>query len=115
MTVEDFGQQLIDAAFKGALKVFSDGAFVLPEYSNRLKVDGAFMAAVWQMVDKEKLKEQLARRIEQELADRLINHMAAEMATDIKSILSVQERREALRAVARQHIDTILTLGKVEK
>ena len=41
----------------------------------------------------------------------MVNHMAAELATDIKQILSVQERREALRALAREHMDSIMSRG----
>lgn len=33
----------------------------------------------------------IAERLESELADRMVNHMAAELATDIKQILSVRE------------------------
>lgn len=40
-----------------------------------------------------------------------MNHMAAELATDIKQILSVKERREALRALAREHMDAVMKAG----
>ena len=36
---------------------------------------------------------------------------AAELATDIKQILSVQERREMLRGLAREHMDAVMQAG----
>jgi hypothetical protein len=33
--------------------------------------------------------------------------MAAELSTDIKSILSIKERRESVRAVVRDNIDKL--------
>ena len=44
-----------------------------------------------------------------ELAERIVNHMAAEISTDVKQILSVKERREALRALARHHMDSLMS------
>jgi hypothetical protein len=46
------------------------------------------------------------------LADKIINHIAAEISTDIKKLLSVSERREALRSVARENLDRICSGGK---
>ena len=41
----------------------------------------------------------------------MVNHMAAELATDIKQILSVSERREMLRGLARDHMDAVMSAG----
>jgi predicted transcriptional regulator len=71
------------------------------------------MNEVWAMVDRDALKLRLKERIEAELADRIVNHIAAELATDIKRILSVTERREAIRSLAREHMDSIMQKGKV--
>ena len=71
------------------------------------------MNEVWAMVDSDALKLRLKERIEAELADRIVNHIAAELATDIKQILSVTERREAIRSLAREHMDSIMQKGKV--
>ena len=66
---------------------------------------------VWKLVDIEKVKRSMASRLEEELANRIINRMAEEIATDVKQILSVTERREALRHVAREHMDEIMRSG----
>lgn len=106
-----FEDELRQIAEGAILKIISEGSWIQPDYNNRIKVPADFMNEVWALVDKDAIKKQFAKRIESELADRLVNHIAAEMATDIKQILSVQERREAVRSIARQHLDSIIRLG----
>ena len=105
-------QQIKASAEKAVLKFVSDGGWLMPNYESRLKIPVEWIADCWKAVDQEKLKKQVAARLESELADRMVNHMAAELATDIKQILSVQERREALRQLARDHMVSIMKAGK---
>jgi hypothetical protein len=107
--VTDFESALKAAAEKALLKIVSEG-FNLG-YENKIQVPKLFMAEVWALVDTEKIKKQMAARLEAELADRLVNHMAAEIATDVKQILSNTERRQALVSVARAHMDEIMKAG----
>lgn len=109
--MSDFARAVQTAAEKSVLKLISEGSWVQPDYANRVKIPVEFMADVWALVDTAKLKKELATRIESELADRIVNGMAAELATDIKQILSIKERREALRNVAREHMDEIMKAG----
>lgn len=76
-------------------------------YDERFKLPESFMQDCWSLIDKEELKSKLAKRLESELIDRLVNHMAQEIATDIKQILSVKERREAVRSVVRDNFDSL--------
>jgi len=94
------------------LKIVQEGGFIQPDYNNRLKVPVEFVKDIWNMVDQERLKKEIALNIERELADRVINQIAAELSSDVKSILSVKERREAIRSVARNHLDDICS-GKL--
>lgn len=107
----EFESALAQAAQKTVLKLISEGSWISPDYSNRFKLPPEMLAQVWAMVDIEGLKAAMAKRIESELADRIVNHMAAELATDIKQLLSVQERREAIRSVARDHLSHIMQEG----
>jgi hypothetical protein len=107
----EFEQQVKAAAEKAVLKFVADGGWLMPNYESRLKVPAEWIADCWQLVDSAKLKLQIAARLEAELADRIVNHMAAELATDIKQILSVKERREMLRAIARDHMDALMQAG----
>lgn len=109
--MSDFENAVKTAAEKAVLKIISDGNWIGTDYATRFKLPPEMLADIWKMVDQEKIKALMAKRLEQELADRVMNHMAAEIATDIKQILSVTERREALRSVARKHMDEILKAG----
>lgn len=106
--MSDFELAIKTAAEKAVLKIISDGSWIAPDYSNRFKMPPEMMVDIWKMVDQDALKKKMAARIEDELADRIVNLMAAEIATDVKQILSVKERREALRNFARQHMDSIM-------
>lgn len=76
-------------------------------YDERFKLPESFIQDCWSLIDKDELKAQLSKRLEAELIDRLVNHMAKEIATDIKQILSVKERREAVRSVVRDNFDSL--------
>jgi hypothetical protein len=89
--------RLKTAAENSILKIIEGGGWIQPDYANRIQLPRDLMNEVWAMVDRDALKLRLKERIEAELADRIVNHIAAELATDIKQILSVTERREAIR------------------
>jgi Mg/Co/Ni transporter MgtE len=110
-TMSDFEQAIKHAAEKAVLKIISDGSWIAPDYSNRFKLPPKMLEDIWKMVDIEKVKRKMADRLEEELAEKIINHMASELSTDIKQILSVKERREAIRHIAREHMDSIMKAG----
>ena len=105
--MSDFEDKVQRAAELAVLKFIGDGGWLMPNYEARLKIPQEWLAECWRLVDADKLRAQIAARLEAELADRVVNHMAAELATDIKQILSVQERREALRSVVRDNLDKL--------
>lgn len=109
--MSDFEIALKLASEKAVLKMIADGSWLAPDYANRFKMPVEMMADIWKMIDVNKLKRKMADRLEEELADRIINKMAEEISTDVKQILSVKERREALRQIAREHMDTIMRAG----
>lgn len=101
-------ETIMNVARKALIKTILDGQWIAPDYAHRFKIPPEFLVSIWDRVDKDRLRDAMVRRIEAELADRIVNQMAAEIATDVKQILSVQERREALRALARQHMESIM-------
>ena len=112
--MNDFEQQVKAAAEKSVIRFLNDGGgWLLPSYEARLKIPKEWVAECWRLVDADKVRAQVAARLESELADRMVNHMAAELATDIKQILSVKERREMMRALARDHMDAVMKAGPV--
>ncbi len=104
----DFELAVKTAAEKAVLKIITEGGWIAPDYANRFKIPVDFLADVWGLIDPAKVKQALTFRLEDELAERIMNHMASEIATDIKQILSVQERREAIRGIARAHFNQIM-------
>lgn len=104
-------QAIKEAAEKAVVAYVSGGGWLLPNYESRFKIPAEWVAECWKLVDADKVKQQIAMRLEAELADRMVNHMAAELATDIKQILSVKERREMLRGLARDHMDAVMKAG----
>lgn len=111
----DFEQAVKAAAEKAVLNFVQSGGWLQPNYDARLKIPAEWLADCWRLVDAEGLKQKLAERLESELVERMVNHMAAELATDIKQILSVKERREMLRGLARDHMDAVMKAGSVEE
>lgn len=109
--MSDFDKAVKNAAEKAVLNFIGSGGWLMPNYEGRMKIPAEWVAECWSLIDAEKVKAQVAARLESELADRMVNHMAAELATDIKQILSVRERREALRAIARNHMEEIMKAG----
>ena len=107
----DFEQAIKVAAESAVLKIISEGSWVAPDYANRFKIPAEMLSEIWKMVDVAKVKQKMAARLEEELADRIVNKMAEEISTDVKQILSVKERREALRNIAREHMDAIMKSG----
>ena len=109
----DFETRVKAAAEKAVLQFIGSGGWLLPNYEARLKMPAEWVAECWKLVDADKVRAQVAARMESELADRMVNHMAAELATDIKQILGVKERREMLRGLARDHMDAVMKAGPV--
>lgn len=79
--MSDFDQQVKAAAEKAVLQFIGSGGWLLPNYESRLKIPAEWIADCWRLVDANRLKQQIAHRLESELADRMVNHMAAELAT----------------------------------
>lgn len=102
--MSNFEQALKDAAEKSILRIITEGSWVQPDYENRFKLPADLLQEIYGLIDREALKRAIARRLEDELADRIVNQLATEISTDIKQILSVKERREAIREVARKHL-----------
>lgn len=109
-----FEEALKQAAERSLLKMVMDGGWIQPDYANRFKVPADLLQDVYAMIDRDALKAAIAKRLEEELADRVVNHLAAEISTDIKQILSVRERREAIREVARKHLTDIADKGSLK-
>ena len=110
-TRSTFETAVKEAAEQAVLRLVAGGQWVMPDYQSRVRIPDGWMQEMWRLVDADRIRAQVAQRVEAELAERIVNHIAAELATDIKQILSVKERREAIRALARQHMESLMTAG----
>jgi len=104
-------QQIKAAAEKSIIRIITEGAWIQPDYTNRLKMPSDLVEGVWKLIDRDTLMLRLKERVEAELADRIVNTIAAEIATDIKQVLGVPERREAIRSLAREHMKSLMAAG----
>lgn len=102
-----FEEDLMNSVKCAMVKQISNQDFIKIDYNDRAKLPSDFIEKAWGLIDQDKLIESLSKRLESELIDRLVNHLAAEIATDIKQVLSVKERREAVRSVVRDNIDKL--------
>ena len=108
-SIED---RIKETAETAVIQFLSDPSkWCAPDYAGRLKMPTDILRAAWEMVDVAAVTKKIAVRIESEIADRLMNHLAAEMATDVKQLLSNTERREEIRALARGYIDKLTASG----
>lgn len=108
--MSDFEKDLLNSVKCSMVKQIDKTDFISIPYDCRPKLPPEFMQRAWEMVDQDSVIEKLSQRLESELVDRLVNSIAAEMATDIKQVLSVKERREAVRSLVRDNIDSLTRL-----
>lgn len=104
----DFSKAIHDAAEAAALKLIREGGWIQPDYHNRFVLPKDFMADIWKLVDQDKVRAQMAKILEKELAERIMASIATEMTNDIKVILSNNGCRAAIREVANDNIKKIL-------
>lgn len=99
--VSEFEKDVLDAAKRSIVKVFTEGGFVLPDYANRYKIPADLVQRVYALVDYDKVIAALEPRINDLVADRIAAALAQELTNDIKTILSDRNTRERLRGAVR--------------
>jgi DNA primase large subunit len=97
--VKELSEQMVKSATKAIIKHLDEGVSI--PYQSKFQVPNDFFASVWEKVDKEKVKHHMAENLEKDLADKVSNKLAQELSTDIKQLLSDKEKREDIRAYAR--------------
>lgn len=105
--MSDFENDLMNSVKCAITKQITGTDFIAINYNDRMKLPDDFLARAWKLVDQENILTKLAERLELELVDRLVYQIASELATDIKQVLSVKERREEVRSLVRENIDRL--------
>lgn len=101
---EGMMNQLAEAMHSAMLKQLQSGNFVSPDYANRFRIPQDFLDSIWAAVDVDRLRAELVARLERDVADRIVNALAAEISTDLKSLLSNAAIRKRIRDVASEHL-----------
>lgn len=105
--MENFEQKLIATIQDNICKSIAKQELIKVEYNDRISLPRDFIQSVYQSMDIEKIKAQLVRNLENEMADKIANKLITEYSNDIKQIMSNREIREDLRYYARDKIRAI--------
>jgi hypothetical protein len=102
--MNDLKERISEEIEKAILSQIRDSSFIRFDRTWNSKVSSSMLDDAWEMVDHHKIKTEMAKILEQTIAEKVINLMASEIATDMKLILSNKDRREEIRHVARTHL-----------
>ena len=99
-----FEKDLVNAIQNKVLEEIKKGSFISFDRQWKSQLPSSLLKDAWESVDYEAIKREMAKTIEKMLAEKIINMLATEVSTDLKSLLSIPERREEIRSVARRHL-----------
>lgn len=104
-TKQSFEEEILGAARHSLVKLFREGGFVMPDYTNRLKVPPDLVQRVYALVNYDAVIDALAPKINEMVADRIAAALAQELTTDVKRVLAHQPTRDRLRAAVMGVLD----------
>lgn len=99
-----FEETLHQAIQHTVIDFIRKGEWMKLDYNARVNVDSAWLREMHSRVDMNNVMALVASQVEQRICDGIINSMATEIATDVKSIMCNRELREDLRATIRGKI-----------
>lgn len=103
--MENFEKDLIQKIHNSIFNQVQKAEFVDTGYnSNKIKLPQTLMEECYKNIDMENLKKKITQRLEDEVADKIVNKMLTEYANDVKQIMSNTELREELRGILRSKI-----------
>lgn len=97
MSEQTLEQEIVSAARRSIVKLFTDGSMIAPDYANRLKVPTDLVQRVYALIDYDEVMTHLRPKINELVADRITAALAQELTTDVKKILSHEPTRLRLR------------------
>ena len=99
-----FDETLQQAVQHTVIDFIRKGDWMKIDYNAKVNIDSAWLRKMHGMVDMDAVMKLVAAQVEQRICDGIINSMATEVATDVKSIMCNKELREDLRSVIRAKI-----------
>ena len=103
----DFKERIAEAIEHSVIKELREAKFLGFDRAWKSQLPSSILKDAWDMVDYEKIKKEMSCIIEKNLAEKVMNMLAQEISTDLKQLLSDKERREEIRAVARENLKRI--------
>lgn len=103
----NFEERFNDLIQKKIINDISKQDLIKINYDNRYEVPYEVLKECYEKIDIEKVKEKIISRLEEEMADKIVNKMVTEFSNDIKQIMCNRELREDLRYYMRTKIKEI--------
>lgn len=103
----NFEEKFNDLIQKKIINDISKQDLIKINYNNRYEVSYEILKECYEKIDIEKVKEKIISRLEEEMADKIVNKMVTEFSNDIKQIMCNRELREDLRYYMRIKIEEI--------
>lgn len=103
----NFEEKFNDLIQKKIINDISKQDLIKINYDNRYEVPYEVLKECYENIDIEKVKERIISRLEEEMADKIVNKMVTEFSNDIKQIMCNRELREDLRYYMRTKIKEI--------
>lgn len=101
---ESFDEIMQKTVQHAVLDFVRKGEWMKMDYSAKINVDSAWLREMHSRVNMDNVMKIVAGSVEQRIADGIMNSMATEIATDVKSIMCNKELREDIRAMIRAKI-----------
>ena len=101
---ESFDEVMQKTVQNAVLDFVRKGEWMKMDYSAKINVDSAWLREMHSRVNMDNVMKIVAGSVEQRIADGIMNSMATEIATDVKSIMCNKELREDIRAMIRAKI-----------
>ena len=99
-----FDEVFTQAAQHAVIDFIRKGEWMKMDYNARVNIDSAWLREMHSRVSMDRVMALVADHVEQRIADGIMNGMAMEIATDVKSIMCNKELREDIRATIREKI-----------
>jgi hypothetical protein len=108
MESDVFTSRLVDQIERSVLKKIGSGEWLQIDYKDRISIDVELLKDVYASLDMGRVKSILTDKLHNHIADKILNSIAAEIATDVKQILSQKELREDVRATLREKVREVV-------
>ena len=101
---ESFDEVMQKTVQNAVLDFIRKGEWMKMDYNAKINVDSAWLREMHSRVSMDNVMRIVTDSVEQRIADGIMNSMATEIATDVKSIMCNKELREDIRATIRAKI-----------